>query len=75
MGVTFTDIIPVTLPTPGLMLSPVAPVTAQLIVLDCPGLTMAGVAVRLPMVGGLPGTTATGTTAVTDPNVFVAVSV
>ena len=67
-----TDI-PVTLPTPGFTVSPVEPVTAQLSVLDCPGLTLAGVAVKLPMLGALPGMTVTETAAVTDPKVFVAV--
>ena len=71
-GVTFTDI-PVTAPTPGLTLSPVEPVTAQLSTLDCPGLTFAGVAVKLAMLGALPAMTVTETTAVTDPKVFVAV--
>ena len=71
-GVTFTDI-PVTAPTAGLMLSAVAPVTDQLSVLDCPGFTFAGVAVKLAMVGAIPGFTVTETVAVTDPNVFVAV--
>jgi hypothetical protein len=51
----------------------VAPVTAQLSTLACPGLTFAGVAVKLPMVGALPGITVTETAALTDPKVFVAV--
>ena len=71
-GVTFTDV-PLTAPTPGFTLSPVAPVTAQLSTLACPGLTFAGVAVKLPMVGALPGITVTETAALTDPKVFVAV--
>ena len=70
-GATLTDI-PLTVPTPGLMVSPVAPVTAQLSVLDCPGLTFAGVAVKLPMAGALPVSTETETAAVTEPKVFVA---
>ena len=51
------------------------PVTAQLSVLDCPGLAFASVAVKLPMVGGLPEFTVTETPAVTDPKALVAVSV
>jgi hypothetical protein len=49
------------------------PVTAQLSVLACPGVTFAGVAVKLAMVGALPAVTETMTDAVTDPKVFVAV--
>ena len=69
-----TDI-PATAPTPGLTFSPVEPVTAQLSVLDCPGLTFAGVAVKLAILGALPGMTVTETAAVTDPKMLVAVSV
>ena len=65
--------IPVTAPTPGLTLRRGEPVTAQLSVLDCPGVTFAGVAAKLPMVGGLPATTVTVTAAVTDPKLLVAV--
>ena len=71
-GATFTAV-PVTAPTPGFTLSPVAPVTAQLSTLACPGLTFAGVAAKLPMIGALPGTTVTETAALADPKVFVAV--
>jgi hypothetical protein len=66
--------IPVTAPTPGLMVKAGEPVTAQLSVLACPGVTFAGVAVKLAMVGALPAVTETMTEAVTDPKVFVAVS-
>jgi hypothetical protein len=58
-----------------LTFSPVEPVTAQLSVLDCPGLTFAGVAVKLAILGALPGMTVTETAAVTDPKMLVAVSV
>jgi hypothetical protein len=71
-GFTLTDV-PVTTPTPPLMLSVGAPVAAQFNVLDWPTVTLAGVAVKLVMAGGLP--TETGTTAVTVPNELVAVSV
>jgi hypothetical protein len=54
------------------MTSPGEPVTVQLSVVDCPGATVAGVALKLVIAGGLP--TITDTAAVADPNVFVAVS-
>jgi hypothetical protein len=49
------------------------PVTAQLSVLDCPAVTVAGVAAKLAMVGALPAVTVTE--AVVDPKVLVAVRV
>ena len=71
-GVTLTEV-PVTAPTPGLTIGPGDPVTAHLRVLDCPGLTVAGVAVKLVMVGELP--TRTVTDFVADPKLLVAVRV
>jgi hypothetical protein len=50
-----------------------APVTVQLSVLGWPAATLAGVATKLVMVGGLP--TGTVTAAVAEPNALVAVSV
>jgi len=67
-----TDV-PVTAPTPGLMIRPGEPVTAQLSVLVCPAVTFAGLAVKLVMVGGLPAVTVTA--AVADPKLLVAVRV
>jgi len=67
-----TDV-PVTAPTPGLMISAGEPVTAQLSVLDCPAVTFAGVAVKLVMVGALPAITVTA--AVADPKLLAAVRV
>jgi hypothetical protein len=52
-GVTFTDV-PLTAPTEGLMVRPGEPVTVQLSVVDCPGVSVAGVALKLVMVGGVP---------------------
>ena len=71
-GVTTTDV-PLTAPTVGLMDRLVAPVTAQVSVLGLPAITAAGAAEKLVMTGGLP--TPTVAEAVTEPNVFVAVSV
>jgi hypothetical protein len=59
-----TDV-PVTRPTPGLMITLGEPVTVQLSVLDWPAVTVAGVAVKWVMVGGQPTTTVTA--AVLDP--------
>jgi hypothetical protein len=71
-GFTLTDV-PVTAPTPELMVRVGEPVVVQLSVLDCPAPTFAGVALRLAMVGGLP--TVMVTMAVADPAVLVAVRV
>lgn len=71
-GFTTTDV-PVTAPTPGLTIMPGEPVTAQLSVQNWPGDTLAGVALKLVMVGGVPTTTETA--AVVVPKEFVAVSV
>ena len=65
--------VPVTAPTPWSMLKVGAPVATQFNVLDWPGVTVAGVAVKLVTVGGLP--TVTVTTAVAVPKALVAVSV
>ena len=67
-----TDV-PVTGPTPGLSIRPGEPVTVQLSVLDWPGVTVAGVAVRLVMLGALPAMTVTE--AVAEPKALVAVRV
>ena len=72
MGLTTTDV-PVTAPTPMLMLSVGEPVTVQLRVLDWPGATVAGVDLKLVIVGGLPTTNMT--VAVAAPDELVAVSV
>jgi hypothetical protein len=71
-GFTVADV-PVTAPTPELMLRVGEPVTTQASVLDWPVATCVGVAVKLVMVGGLP--TATAAAAVMDPKAFVAVRV
>ena len=55
------------------MISPGEPVTVQLRVLDWPGASVAGVALKLVIVGGIPTTTKAG--AVVEPNWLVAVSV
>ena len=52
-GLTVADV-PVTVPTPKLMLTVGEPVTTQLSVLDWPAVILAGVAVKLAMVGLLP---------------------
>jgi hypothetical protein len=70
LGVTVAEF-PVTAPTPGLMIMPGEPVTAQLSVLACPRVTFAGVAVKPLMVGGLP--TRIEVEAVTAPKLLVAV--
>jgi hypothetical protein len=54
------------------MVTAVAPVTDQLSVLDCPSATLAGIAVKLLMVGRFPTVTATVT--VVDPMLLLAVS-
>ena len=64
---------PESVPTKGLITRLGDPVTAQLSTLACPRLTLAGVAVKLPMLGTLPAMTVTETASVTDPKVFVAV--
>jgi hypothetical protein len=71
-GFTATDV-PVTAPTPGLMVTVGDPVAVQLSVLGWPAVTLAGVAAKLAMVGGLPA--ATVTVAVVVPTLFVAVRV
>jgi hypothetical protein len=71
-GVTMS-VVPVTAPTPEVMLTVWAPVTAQLSVLGCPGVTFAGVALKLAMAGRLPA--ATVTAAVLDPKELAAVRV
>ena len=71
-GVTLTDV-PVTVPTPESIVRAGEPVTTQFSVLDCPGATFAGVAVKAVMAGGLP--TMTVTAAVEDPEALVAVRV
>ena len=67
-----TDV-PANVPTPGLMTRFGDPVTAQPSVLDCPAVTVAGVAAKLAMVGALPAVTVTE--AVVDPKMLVAVKV
>ena len=57
--------VPVTVPIPWLMLSVVAPLTAQLSVVDWPVVTLAGAATKLVIFGRLP--TVTLTEAVVDP--------
>jgi len=57
-GLTLFDV-PVTAPTPELMLSVGEPVTAQLSVLDCPVAMLAGFAPKLVIVGRLPAVTVT----------------
>jgi len=69
-GLTLVDV-PMTLPTPELMLRTGEPVTAQLSVVAFPGATLAGLAVKLAMVGGLP--TVTAALAVAVPKELVAV--
>lgn len=69
-GFTVTDV-PVTVPTPGLMLNAGEPVTAHLSVQDCPAATIVGVAVKLVMVGRLPAVTVT--VALLEPKLLVAV--
>ena len=64
---------PESVPTEGLMTRLGDPVTAQLSVLDCPAVTVAGVAAKLAMVGALPAVTVTE--AVVDPVSLLAVSV
>lgn len=71
-GFTTVDV-PVTLPTPPVMASVGEPVTTQESVLDWPAVTLAGEAVKLVTVGGLP--TLTVTAAVVDPKLFLAVRV
>jgi hypothetical protein len=70
-GFTLAEV-PVTAPTPELILRVGDPVTAQLSVLDRPAVNVAGVALKLVMVGGLP--TVTVALAVACPAEFVAVS-
>jgi hypothetical protein len=53
------------------MIMPGEPVTVQRRMLDCPGATFAGDAVKLVMVGGFP--TITVTVAVAVPKLFLAV--
>jgi len=60
-------------PTLGLMLRLVAPVTAQLRVLDCPEAMLAGAAAKLAMAGRLP--TVTVTVAVAVPKALTPVRV
>lgn len=67
-----TDV-PVTVPGPGLMTRLGEPVTAQLSVLGWPAVTVAGVALKLVMVGALPAITVT--LAAVDPKLLVAVRV
>ena len=71
-GVTWVEL-PVTRPTPELILTLVAPVTDQLNVLDWPSAILAGEVERLPMTGGAPA--ATVTDAVLVPAEFVALKV
>ena len=71
-GFTANDV-PLTAPIPELMDRLGEPVTAQLSVLDCPGVTVAGVAVKPVMVGWLP--TVTEVAAVAEPKGLVAVRV
>jgi hypothetical protein len=71
-GFTSTDV-PVTAPTPALIVRVVAPVTDQPSVLEWPVDTIAGVAVKLAMVGRLPTMTVSET--VVEPMLLVAVRV
>jgi hypothetical protein len=71
-GVTTTEV-PVTAPTPALMLKVGAPVTTQFNVLDWPAVTLAGVAVKLVMLGAPP--TVTVAIAETVPKALLAVRV
>jgi hypothetical protein len=71
-GFTAVDV-PVTAPTPELMVSVGEPVVVQASVLVWPAPTLAGVAVKLVIAGGLP--TLTVTLAVVDPKLFLAVMV
>jgi hypothetical protein len=75
VGETTLEVSPVTDPTPWLMLRLVAPLTFQLSVLDAPLMMLAGLAVKLLMLGGGGGATAITTAAVRLPARFVAVSV
>ena len=69
-------VVPVTVPTPLLMLSDVAPDTVQPSVLLWPTVMVEGVAKKLEMVGGWgAGLTVTVAVAVTLPTAFVAVRV
>jgi hypothetical protein len=65
--------VPLNVPTAGLSVRLGDPVTAQLSVLVWPAVTVAGLAVKLVIVGVLPATTVTE--AVLVPKAFVAVSV
>lgn len=75
IGLTETDS-PVTVPTLGLILRPVAPLTFHASVLDAPLEIDAGLALKLLIVGAaLAAFTVTVVCAVAEPPVFVAVSV
>ena len=71
-GFTAADV-PVTAPTPALILSVGEPVTVQLRVLDWPAVIFGGDAAKPVMVGALP--TMTVTLEVTEPKELVAVRV
>ena len=71
-GTKFTDV-PVTVPTPLLMLNDVAPVTSQESVVDCPAASAAGMAVKLLTTGG--GTTVIDSELVVVPTALVRVNV
>jgi hypothetical protein len=64
--------VPVTAPTPGLIVSAGEPVTTQFSVLDWPAPIVAGIAAKLAIAGA--GPTVTIVAAVAVPNEFVAVS-
>ena len=72
-GVTVT-VVPVTVPTVGLILRLVAPLTDQDRVLLCPVVMLVGLAVKLAIVGFWPDTV-TETVAVVEPAELVAVKV
>src|ERR1035441_8141926 len=72
LGLSVTEV-PATGPKPGFSIRPGEPVTAQLSVVGCPTVTLAGVAVKPVMVGRLP--TITEIEVVANPKLLVAVRV
>jgi len=74
VGLTTTEVLPVTSPTPLLIVIDVEPVTVQLSVLDWPLVIERGDAVKL-VITGFGAVTVTVTVCVTDPDALLAVKV